>query len=182
MSDIVDQPRDKRGRFGQVPSAPHHRNESVLEAVLRLKGLIDLWTVPGEPDDCWSWRGPKFRDGYGRLNLSRKTATTASRAAMMLQVGYIDPELEVCHTCDNPACVNPKHLFIGTVADNARDKVAKGRAYAAHGSANPSAKLTEDCVKSIRLSGLRHAELAVKYGVSESLIRAVRKREVWKHV
>ena len=185
MTDIVEryiQPRNSRGRFASDQKAVDNPALDNEDRIRLCEHVFRKHAVIGAPDECWIWQGPMFKNGYGRLYLNRKTSVPASRAAMVLKHGHIDPKLEVCHKCDNRACVNPDHLFIGTTKDNAMDKAAKGRTHAMPGAANPNARLTEYDVKSIRLSGLRHAELAEKYSVSESLIRAIRKREVWKHV
>lgn len=77
-------------------------------------------------DECWPWRGGKLKDGYGGFYLDGHTIG-AHRAAWILTFGEIAQGLLVCHTCDNPPCCNPHHLFLGTDGDNQRDSVAKGR-------------------------------------------------------
>ena len=155
------------------------------ELVERLKAkepLINHWTDKGEADACWQWKGSKFKNGYGRVYLSRTVAIPASRAVMMLRYGHIPSDIEVCHKCDNRICVNPAHLFLGTAKDNAIDKAGKGRCHAMPGTKNPSAKLTEAEVLAIRSSSKGHAEAARMYAVSESLVRMIRNKQVWKHV
>lgn len=152
----------------------------IVESIRKMEPVFHRYAVPGRPDECWNWQGPMFKDGYGRLYLNRRSSIPASRAAMILRHGGIDPDLEVCHKCDNRACVNPDHLFVGTAKDNAVDKAKKGRCHSMPGAANPSAKLTEDDVISIRLSGLRNAELAAKYSVSRNTIHEIRKGLSWK--
>ena len=74
---------------------------------------------------CWEWMGGRNRFGYGSFNIGR--ITFAHRASWILHESDIPSDMLVLHKCDNPGCVNPKHLFIGTNQDNTRDAVKKGR-------------------------------------------------------
>ena len=78
------------------------------------------------PDDCWDWTGRLDRDGYGRITENQKPML-AHRASYLIAHGELDPSLNVCHTCDRPRCVNPRHLFLGTQKDNVIDMHSKGR-------------------------------------------------------
>lgn len=76
---------------------------------------------------CWEWVGPRFDRGYGQTGNARLGSTKTHRAAYLMMVGPIPAGLSVCHTCDNRPCVRPLHFFLGTVADNTRDMIEKGR-------------------------------------------------------
>lgn len=130
---------------------------------------------------CWEWQGCRPR-GYGQIRLDGGMRL-AHRAAWKAFRGPIPDGLCVLHRCDNPPCLNPEHLFIGTRADNNADKAAKGRARGAvmPGRSNPSAKLTEDEVRQIRASvGQTQRALAARFGVTQPQICAIRLRKSWK--
>lgn len=88
------------------------------------------------PDECWLWTASKTKSGYGHLGLGLKVVR-AHRLAMVIAGHEVPPHLSVCHKCDNPACVNPAHLFVGSMSDNIRDSVQKGRHAAVRKTACP---------------------------------------------
>ncbi len=124
------------------------------------------------------------KEGYGRMRYKGKL-TYHHRVVYCLAAGVeldsIDG-MHVLHTCDNPRCVNPKHLFLGTHADNMKDKQLKGRATGMKGSVHHQAKLTEADIPAIRASTTPLIVAATKYGVSVSAISLIRSRRTWKHV
>ncbi len=136
---------------------------------------------------CWEWTAYKNR-GYGRINAERppNKKIRAHRLAYELFVGPIPKGMDVLHKCDNPSCVNPNHLFLGTHADNMTDRNLKGRQ--AFGERHGRAKLTLRQVKEIRrLYKPRSCEfgsgaLSERYGVSHTTILDIVKREKWKGV
>ena len=134
-------------------------------------------------DDCWPWTGQKDEDGYGRLKMTRAGTATrigAHKAAYEVAFGKIPGGLLCLHDCDNPACCNPKHLYVGTQAQNVQDSVARGRR--ARGERIASSKLTTAQVVAIRLDDRSQRAIARDYGMDKKTIKQIRCRELWRHV
>lgn len=130
---------------------------------------------------CWEWRGYKRkRARYGEFYTKDAQRILAHRASYLLLKGEEPGQLSVMHKCDNPSCVNPEHLALGTHQDNMRDRDTKGRQ--ARGETSASAKLTENDVRAIRADTRGCRRLARAYGVGVSAIVSVRNRTTWKHV
>jgi hypothetical protein len=133
---------------------------------------------------CWEWQASKNKDGYGWFRVGNKMKK-AHVVAWEIENGPVPDGKEVCHTCDNPSCVNPSHLFLATHAENMEDRDKKGRGWDRHGEKHPKAKLTELEVIDIRWhreAGLTLKELAESFGVSLPTISHVCARRSWKEV
>jgi hypothetical protein len=134
-------------------------------------------------DECWNWKGANNgKKGYGKLKWFGRFIS-AHRLAFFLSGGVLPEGMSVLHTCDNPCCVNPIHLFVGTNRDNVDDCIGKGRQ--AKGTRVPSAKLTEASVIELRQdheAGFSVYELATKYGISPQAAWLAAKQITWKHV
>jgi hypothetical protein len=134
------------------------------------------------PDDCWPWLAATKQGGYGKIVGDDGHFLLAHRAAYELTVGLIPAGHVLCHHCDNPACVNPSHLFIGTQADNLRDMRAKGRDNAPRGSRHPRAKVTESLVVMIRSDSRSHRCIARDFGIGKSTVGIIKTGGTWTHV
>ena len=131
---------------------------------------------------CWVWMGGTTVRGYGQIE-SNKRKLYAHRASYEAFVGPIPEGMYVCHACDNVACVNPNHLFLGTQKQNLQDMANKGRS--TRGEKNPMAKLSEEDGKDIKYlirTGLSSKDLSVEYGVSPNAINLIKQGKRWNHV
>lgn len=150
----------------------------------------------GHPKGCWIWTRYRDEDGYGHFNIHRKDIL-AHRFSWMIHNSLPIPDgMLICHDCDNPPCVNPDHLFIGTHQDNRQDAVNKGRTAKGdksgmrlhpgllQGEKHGNAKLTTEQVIEIRR--LKHTlssrQLSERHGVTQAYIRAIILGLSWKHI
>lgn len=151
-----------------------------------------FWAKVRMGDYCWEWCAYLNRGGYGTFFGARNHYTRvtwpAHRYSWIQMFGEIPNGLFVCHRCDNPKCVRPDHLFLGTPMDNCHDMMTKGRhriGRRARGSQHYRAKLTELQVMEIRrrrAHGESGVELGREYGVASTQIYYIAKRRTWKSV
>jgi hypothetical protein len=174
------------------------------------------------PAGCWLWMATKNQQGYGEIEESRRVLR-AHRVSWEFCIGPIPKGMFVCHHCDNPSCVNPAHLFLGTHADNMRDMVAKGRQnfqvhpelvargeqHGSHihperrpygkrngshthpekrprGIGHKNSKITEVQVLEIRAlyaqGEISQAKLGLRYGITQTNVGFIVRRQAWKHI
>lgn len=151
--------------------------------------LIRFWAkvqLAGQ-DQCWLWQGAADKWGYGRFGfyiVGVKKQVLATRFSYTITKGPVPNGELVLHSCDNPACVNPNHLYAGTHNKNMEDMKVKGRAYKPLGEKNANAKLiADDVLLIIKLgeNGLKPKEIAPRFGVSRRCVEQIilRKRWAW---
>ncbi len=137
------------------------------------------------PDECWNWTA-STSGGYGRVVIGTNPIikTGAHRISYLIHYGILQSDLDVMHDCDNPSCCNPRHLKMGTTADNMTDKANKGRCNPPMGIHAPRAKLNPDLVREIRkLRGTdTYRNIGRKFGVSGTAVRDIYVGRFWKAV
>jgi len=134
---------------------------------------------------CWVWQGYKNPQGYGQLHVADRRQVRAHRMAWEIVYGPIPKGLHCLHKCDNPSCVNPSHLYIGTNLDNVRDRMNRNRQSYTKGEKNGKSKLTDDKVKEIRdllKAGHTQQSVANQFNVSRPLIGYIKRGVIWKHL
>ncbi|AMS02615.1 endonuclease [Gordonia phage Yvonnetastic] len=143
-------------------------------------------------DECWPWTGGVEPFGHGVIYLGRFSGTPrnekAHRLAYEFHHGKPPGDLVVRHTCDNPPCQNPRHLILGTQADNIRDMYSRSRNVndGRPGTSHPMHKISDADVRDMRdrysSGGVRYKDLALEYDLSEAQVGRIIKRERWKHL
>lgn len=149
--------------------------------------IYRFWAAVEKHDGCWRWTGVITHNGYGRLFIRRTKGKApyipAHRFCWELHYGSVPVGQQVCHRCDNPGCVNPAHLFLGSHKDNMADRNTKARQ--AKGEGHGLAKLDELKVQWIRSqhrNGRGHKSIARDLGVNKTTVARVLNGETWRHV
>lgn len=144
------------------------------------KERLKRWTRY-RPNGCLEFQGNRSRDGYGMIQHNGKSRLS-HRVAYEIYNNESPGEMDVMHSCDNPRCVNPMHLSLGTHTDNMRDMFAKGRGYSPRGMNHPMAKLNPEKAFEIRWYAAmerKHKDIAAEYGVTRPLISGIVRGEQW---
>jgi hypothetical protein len=150
------------------------------------RGVLRFWSLVQKTESCWLWMGRLQPDGYGVLDIGHRM-TRAHRFSYELHKGPIPDGLCVCHNCpggDNRRCVNPDHLWLGTVGDNNRDQTVRGRR--PRGERHGMARLGEGTIRLIRdryaAGNVSQRQLAREFGISQTHVGEIVRRRIWKHV
>ena len=152
--------------------------------------LPRFWEKVEKTETCWNWIAHKVGKGYGHFH-SKGKEILAHRYSYELHKGKIAENLFVLHSCDNPSCVNPDHLWLGTKKDNRTDCESKGRAKlfgskdAKKGEENNKTKLKESdviLIRSLKKEGKSFDELAQKFSIKKVTVRQIIHRKTWKHI
>jgi hypothetical protein len=157
------------GKMTKTPGSKWYHGHGKINLSERFWKKVDK----GREGECWMWKAATFKEsGYGQIDVEGKKRR-ANRVAWELTNGPIPEGMLVRHTCDNPGCVNPRHLLLGTPADNVKDMVSRGRMVS---------KLTSDDAVVIRAKyrqGLTYKDLAKEFGVHAGTIGKVVREESW---
>lgn len=149
--------------------------------------LARFWSKVDKKSDseCWNWTAAKNRSGYGQIRVKGKL-WIAHRFIYSKTYCSIPEGKVIMHICDNPSCVNPKHLLLGTLAENNKDRARKNRSANTNGIFNPNAVLTEDIVFKIREMSsnmnVTYRELERIFNLSSGQAYLIVNRKTWKHI
>lgn len=159
-----------------------YKCKGIAQSTRMKKDLAErFWAKVQKTDGCWLWIGALLKTGYGSIRVNHK-AERAHRVAYELVNGPIPSGMLVLHSCDNPQCVNPSHLRVGTKKENMQDAIE--RKLAPTGEKSPKSKLTTLDVVAIRAAidaGVTGRYLAKRFSVSESTISVIKNRKAWMH-
>lgn len=168
------------------------RRAGLVPVGTRARGTLEerFWRFVDKSGECWTWTGgSRGQKGYGMIQIGGKGSpkVLAHRLSYELHHGSIPEGLVVMHSCDNPSCVNPSHLAVGTQSQNILDAINKGRKFVPElpvfkGSAHHKAKINEEQAKYIRTCGRRTDELALEFGLSKTTVIRIKSGKIWSHI
>lgn len=148
-----------------------------------------FWAKVQKTDTCWLWTGARTKLGYGHFGVAQNKIMGAHRVAYLLLCGPITESMFVCHNCpggDNPSCVNPAHLFLGTALDNVQDRHQKGRDAVGMNAGAGRRRLSSEQVTVIRAryaaGGVSMAALGREYTCTQQNIHVIIRGGTWRHL
>lgn len=170
----------------KTPPRPKGRKKGLKPLEWRFWQKVDKRA----PNECWNWTAKLDRDGYGRIGLGGRDGGMARAPRISYRLHYgVDPsDMMVCHTCNNPACVNPAHLYLGTYQDNNKYTVESGnwKNPGKRGMESKQSNLTDDDIREIRRryadGGISQTELAKEYGIGQGAVSRIVLRKAWSHI
>lgn len=143
-----------------------------------------FWAKVRKTEACWYWTASKNTSGYGQFNTGNGRIWRTHRISWIMERGQINPNSHVLHRCDNPACVNPNHLFLGSQKDNILDCIHKGRSpiLGKKGDKHPTHRLSPEDIGYIRNSSDLQETLARRFGVHQPQISRIKSGHRWSHL
>jgi hypothetical protein len=168
--------------FLRIPSQVGNYCSKPCQHMARRDPLRRFWSRVRKTDGCWDWTGAPDNKGYGHISIERRKVLV-HRFVYALERGAIPAGIDVLHSCDNRACVNPDHLFLGTQVDNTRDMIAKGRH--ARGERMGNTHLTDADAQRIRelhRQGLRPKQLSAMFDVTPQVVGNIVAHRTWRHL
>lgn len=168
--------------------------------MLEQKYIDRFWTYVKvtEPDECWTWTAARTKQGHGYFNIKlngKFKQIGAHKVSLMIQGITIPKDKVVMHICDNPSCVNPRHLQIGTYKDNTQDMIQKGRNNHLKGENHVHAVITEDLARKIKSEAViltdipgrqykktNFSQVAKKYNVPRHIVDCIANNLTWRHI
>lgn len=166
-------------QIGQIKRVKTRKKQAIEKFYNRFWNKVAISGL----DNCWTWTGRPNEKGYGLISLNSKEYRAHRVSFNLSRQRSLNEGVNICHSCDNPACCNPVHLFEGTPRDNSDDMVAKGRS--AFGERHSHAKLKEAEVLEIiemRKTGMLQREIAAAFGVARRTISLITTGKRWKHI
>ena len=155
-------------------------DQNIQKAIVRMMSKVEK--NRGPKGDCWNFTGVKTHFGYGKIKINKKMTMTHRFSWEIHNSKKIPEGFFALHKCDNPSCINPDHITIGTQKDNMQHRADRNRQNMPNGESHHLSKITSRKILKIYNSELPAKELSKKYNIEISYIYRIKRREVWKHL